>query len=136
TGMSSRVGTIRRITQLAEKTQKIEQLRKQTDEQYHLDESQLLEVSALNSKDKAIVTLIQRLKSLKEILTKKTGLLQKLAESHTVQTVKWEETRDAVASMSQKYDAVIKERKKEEIFKRKDGPAAALGWVKIQEEID
>ncbi|MBF0497075.1 MAG: mechanosensitive ion channel, partial [Deltaproteobacteria bacterium] len=34
-----------------------------------------------------------------------------------------------------KFDATIKEQKKEEIFKRKDGPAAALGWVKIQEEI-
>ncbi|MBF0552273.1 MAG: mechanosensitive ion channel, partial [Deltaproteobacteria bacterium] len=125
-----------RINQLSEQTKNIDQLRKQTDEQYHLNENQLLEVSTLNSKDKAIVTLIQRLKSLKDILTNKTGLLQKLAEFHAVQTVKWEETRDAVASMSKKYDAIIKERKEEEIFKRKDGPAAALGWVKIQEEIN
>ncbi len=122
----------KRLKDITQKRDVIDQLRVQTEELYSFNKKQLSDIRSKNSETEK---LLKKLQNLTELLSSKRGVLEKIHKTYTDQINSLQEMQQKLAVFSQKFDQRIKERKTQELFRRKADPLSLLSWAQIQLEI-
>jgi potassium efflux system protein len=120
------------LKELKQKRDAIDQLRVQTDELYSSNQKQLNDIKGKNSETEK---LLKKLQNLGKILSDKRVVLEKIYKAYTDQITRLQDLQEKFTVFAQKFDQRIKERKKQELFRRKTDPLGLLSWTQIKLEV-
>ncbi|WP_246556398.1 mechanosensitive ion channel family protein [Desulfonema magnum] len=113
----------------------VRQSLEQAEEQYELNEKQLLDINTDVSDISEIQTLVDNFQSLIKLLSFKIQYLEELHKIYTEKIDQLEDIQKAFTEFSGKFDEQIKLRKKEALFKRKESPLLLQNWKQVREEL-
>ncbi len=123
------------IEAIKKKLEPVTLLRKQTEQHYNLNEKQLGEIEAEKSKDPDAIILLSNLRESLNILSSKQGLLEEIQNIYTDQIIQLQNIEKTFVGQSEKIEKKIREKKKEELFQRKDNLLVLLNLYQTKEEI-
>ncbi len=124
-----------RLETLRGKRDSIDQLRQQADEKYTLDEKQLAEIKAERSKDASAKTRVTQFGALVQLISNQRTIVSQILDVYSKRISQLEQTRQALASLTERFDQEIRIRKKQDLFRRNVSPLASLGWVSIKGDV-
>ncbi len=125
----------RRLEELREEQSEISQSLEQADELYSLNNSQLLEMNTHVSNMADVQTLIDNLETLLKQLAAKMGHLEEIQEIYAKNIHEMEDIQGAFTDLTGKFDQRIQAKKKEQLFKRKEGPLFLSNLGQVEEEL-
>ncbi len=124
-----------RLEKLSEKRNTIDELQRQTGEKHALNEQQLNEIKAEPSKDAMAKTRLKQFDALIKLISSERKIIDEIRDIYTKRIDQLEQTQQAFTALSGKFDQEIRDRKKQDLFRRKGSPLAYLGWKPISEEL-
>ncbi len=124
------------LKELAGKRDQFGQLLKKTEEQYDLNQKQLFEIDTESADTAETRAQVERLQATIRLLSEKIQYLEEIHEVYKTKASQIEETQKGFAELSGKFDRQIKEKKKDELFKRKYNPLLFLNLNQIREDIN
>lgn len=107
----------------------------QAEEQYMLNEKQFYEINTAGQNSSETQDLVEKLQSLMKLLGMKIKHLETLVDFYEKQSAALTEIRNEFSGFSGKFAQQIQERKKEQLFVRKDNPLVLLNFAKISAEV-
>jgi potassium-dependent mechanosensitive channel len=123
------------LNNLTDNLSSVNQIRKQAEEQYALNEKQLSEIKQSGQKNEKTRILTKNLRNLLQVIAAKKNLLDQTAALYSEQISRLEESQKALLSLSEKFDRQLKEKKREVLFERKSSPFGILQWKRVGEDI-
>jgi small-conductance mechanosensitive channel len=120
------------LKELNEYLKAARRMRMQAEEQYTLNERQLDEIKRSNRTNENTQVLKKNLQTLLELITTKKSLLDRIESFYIEQIGLLENTLKAHASLSEKFDRQLKEKKRETLFERKSAPLSLLKFQAIK----
>ncbi len=124
-----------RLRKLSEKRGAMDEVRRQTEEKYTLNEKQLTEIKAAASRDALAKTRLGQFEMLLQLTSSERQIIDEIRDVYTKRMTQLEQTQQALSALSERFDQEIRNRKKQDLFKRKQSPLASLGWTSINEEL-
>ncbi len=124
-----------RLRKLSEKRGAMDEVRRQTEEKYTLNEKQLTEIKAAASKDALAKTRLGQFETLLQLTSSERQIIDEIRDVYTKRMTQLEQTQQALSALTERFDQEIRNRKKQDLFKRKQSPLASLGWTSINEEL-
>jgi hypothetical protein len=124
-----------RLRKLSEKRDAIDEVQRQTEEKYTLNEKQLAEIKAEATKDASAKTRLGQFETLLQLISSERQIIDEIRGVYTKRMTQLEETQQALSALTERFDQEIRNRKKQDLFKRKQGPLASFGWTSVNEEL-
>jgi len=124
-----------RLRKLSEKRDAIDEVRRQTEEKYTLNEKQLTEIKAGPSKGALAKTRLGQFQTLLQLISRERQIIDEIRDIYAKWMTQLEQTQQALSALSERFDQEIRDRKKQDLFKRKQSPLASVGWESINEEL-
>ncbi len=124
-----------RLESLREKQKSMDRLLHQTDEKYMLDEKQLGEIKVERRKDSLDKMRINQFEALVNLISSQRKTIAQILDVFSKRVSQFEQTQQTLASLTERFDQEIRNRKKRDLFNRKGSPLASLGWKSINEEV-
>jgi small-conductance mechanosensitive channel len=124
-----------RLKTLREKREAIDQLRVQTEEKYTFNEKQLGEIKTEKSANALAKTRLRQFETLLPLIASERQIIDEITDVYTTRMTQLEQTRQALSALTERFDQEIRNRKKQDLFRRQESPMASLGWKSINEEL-
>lgn len=124
-----------RLRKLSEKRDAIDEVRRQTEEKYTLNEKQLAVIKAEPSKDALAKTRLGQFETLLQLISSERQIIDEIRDVYTKRMTQLEQTQQALSGLTKRFDQEIRNRKKQDLFTRKQRPLASLGLKSINEEL-
>ncbi|MDM8549529.1 mechanosensitive ion channel [Desulfobacterales bacterium HSG2] len=124
------------LKDLAQKHDAVTRLLEQTEEQYALNEKQLLEIDTEVSNISDMEPVIDNLQRLVRILSVKINYLEEFQSIYAEDILELEGIRNAFLELSEKFNQQIQVKEKEELFRRKEGTLFLIDLKQIREELN
>ena len=124
-----------RLKKLTEKRDTIGEVQRQTEEKYTLNEKQLTEIKAEGSKDALAKTRLGQFDTLLQLISRERKIIDEIRGGYTNLITQLQEIQQALSGLTKRFDEEIRDRKKQDLFKRKESPFASLGWTSITDEL-
>jgi len=124
-----------RLEKLRQKQEAVDRLRIQTEEKYTLGEKQLIEIKAETAKDSSARTRITQFEALHDLISDQRKTIFQILDVYTKRIGQLEQTRQALDTLTGRFEQEIPIRKKQDLFKRKASPLGAIGAVSMKDEL-
>ena len=124
-----------RLGKLREKQAAIDELWRQTEEKYALSEKELSDIKAERSRDASAKTRLKHFETLIQLISSERKIVDQIRDAYTRWVSQLEQTQKALSALTERFDQEIRNRKRQDLFKRKGSPLAFLGWKPINEEL-
>jgi len=124
-----------RLGKLREKRAAIDELWRQIEEKYALNEKELSDIKAERSTDASAKTRLNQFQTLIQLISSERKIIDQIRDAYTRRVSQLEQTQKALGALTERFDQEIHNRKKQDLFKRKDRPLAFLEWKPINEEL-
>jgi len=127
------IGT--RLKTLREKREAIDQLRTQSEEKYTFNEKQLNEIKTEKPTNALAKTRRRQFETLLPLIASERQIIDEIRDVYTTRMTQLEQTQQALTALTERFDQEIRNRKKQDLFKRKQSPLASFGWAAVNEEL-
>jgi small-conductance mechanosensitive channel len=124
-----------RLGKLREKQAAIDELWRQTEEKYALNEKELSDIKAERSKHASAKTRLKHFETLIQLISSERKIIEQIRDIYIKRISQLEQTHQALSALTERFDQEIRNRKKQDLFKRKGSPLTFLGWKPINEEL-
>jgi potassium efflux system protein len=124
-----------RLGKLTEKKAAIDELWRQIEEKYAFNEKELSDIKAERSTDASAKTRLNQFQALIQLISSERKIIDQIRDAYTRRVSQLEQTQKALTALTERFDQEIHNRKKQDLFKRKDRPLAFLGWKPMNEEL-
>ena len=124
-----------RLGKLIEKQAAIDILWRQTEDKYSLNEKELGDIKAERSKHASAKTRLKHFETLIQLISSERKIIEQIRDSYTKRISQLEQTHQALSALTERFDQEIRNRKRQDLFKRKSSPLASIGWKPINEEL-
>ena len=120
---------------IREKRHSLQQVRTRLQNQSDVNEKELADIKSQGKKNPAIQPLIQQMKKLLTLLEKKSAHVETLIQFHTLQIDDLEGIHTLFEGMKGKFEAKIKEKKRQALFVRTENAFSLIKTAQIRGEI-
>ena len=124
-----------RLEKLGQKREAFDRLRAQTEEKATLDEKQLAEIKTEAAKGPLAKTRITQFEALHQLVSDQRKTISQILDVYTKRMAQFEQARQALAALTERFEQEIPIRKKQDLFRRKASPLATMGAVSIKDEL-
>jgi len=125
------------LDQLQKEIRAIEDQRLLTEDQYEINQKQLVETRSLKAEDPVTKKLLADLDVLGGLISRKRDLLKKLQTAYELKIDDLQATRETFKTLREKFSAYIEERKKQDLFEKTENPLMLLlGWKRVLQEVE
>jgi small-conductance mechanosensitive channel len=124
-----------RLANLTEKRDSIEQVGQQAEQKAELNEKQLKEKEATGFRDAAAKTRGKQLKNLRKFISDEIRIIHDIRDVYTNRINQLDQTQKALSGLTERFELQIKNRKKQDLFRKGYSLLTAPGWHAIREEL-
>jgi len=124
-----------RLKKLSEKRDAMDEVQRQTEEKYTLNEKQLTDIKAEASKDALAKTRLGQFETLLQLISSERKIIDEMRNVYTNLMSQLQQTQQALSALTERFDQQIRNRRKQDLFNRKQNPLASVGWKSINEEL-
>jgi len=122
------------LKELSDEAEAVAENLEQVVEKLNLNKKQLSDIRSEPSKFPKADTLIQKLRSLIQVLTNKQTLLKKTQDLYLAQIKELEAVNSSLSELAAKFDARIKDQKKQQLFQRETSLFDLVKWSRFRQE--
>jgi len=123
------------IKTLRKKIETVDQLYTQSKELFQINQKQLTDTKGSNTEDPGANVLIENLQHLLRIITSEQDLLTQLKDTYSGRLSQMQEIQRSLSALSLKFGQKAKEKKRDDLFKRKGNLLLLLSGEKIGTEV-
>ena len=127
-------GLTERLKELAHNRSTVDQLRQQAEEQFRLNEKQLVEIGTAVAREIDAQALQRQLQRINRLLLEKRSLLAAIFETLDLTAGRIEETRKTLLDLVKKFDQALLRLKNDALFQRSASPLSRLSSAQILDE--